>query len=381
MQLEALARNKAAATTVPPAGIRGALVRMYEELLELHPIDPAASFFELGGDSILALRLLLRIERELGRRVAFSVLFERPAATQLAEWMQLAEDGAASDRAVQLRSGTTEPLWLVPPVHGNPLCYLELARRAAPGRPMYSIQVPGLVDAREPLDQLPALASVALAQVRAIQPLGPYTLGGWSFGGVLALEMALQLQAAGETVAGLVVLAATPPSHDHLVVARQIMGDYPVWKMCFMYASQMAHSIGLRLDLAHEYEAFRELDDRGACELLATKLAQIGTVPIDAAHGQIERWARVFRSSLRAFHYYDQPTKFRGRALVLSARHPNPVHHSPMVDRPLPPGDWRNHLEQFDAVKVDGDALNLMARPWVDGVIDAIECWLAGTGA
>jgi amino acid adenylation domain-containing protein len=379
-RLAATGRNRtAAATPRPPAsGTEGVLVRLYEELLELHPIDPSASFFDLGGDSILALRLLLRIEIDLGRRIGFAALFEMPSASVLASWIDRSKGPAPPCRALLLRPGTGTPLWLVPPVHGNPLCYLELARRAHPGVPLYSVQIPGLADDREPLDSLEALASVLVGQIRDVQPHGPYWLGGWSFGGALALATALQLQAQGERIGGLLLIAATPPSLDHLLVARQIMGDYPVWKMCFMYASQMAHSIGQRLDLVAEYAAFRDLDAEAACKLLTARLALIGTVPTDASLDEMRRWVRVFRASLYAFHYYEVPAAYRGRALVLSPLHPNPVHHSPMVDRPLPPGSWNHILDDgFEVVKIDGDPLNLMARPWVDGVIDVIESWIA----
>jgi len=285
-------------------------------------------------------------------------------------------DAAAPCRAVQLRGGTGTPLWFVPPVHGNPLCYLEVARRAPPGPAFYSVQTPGLEDDREPFDQLVPFAGALVEQIRAVQPHGPYVLAGWSFGGALALEIALQLRALGEPVPALVLIASTPPSIDHLTAARQIMDGYPLWKICFMYASQMAHSIGQRLDLDAEYAAFRGLADDAACTLLAARLALVGTVPADAPQAEIRRWARVFRASLIAFHHYDACAKFAGRTLALSPAHPNPVHHSPMVDRPLPKGDWHNHVEQLETIAVEGDPLNLMARPWVDGVIDAIDRWL-----
>jgi amino acid adenylation domain-containing protein len=378
--LTAIGRSSASvgAPTSELDGTEAALVGIFENLLELHGIDRHASFFDLGGDSILALRLLLQIEARLHVRVGFAALFEMPSATALAAWIDRRPDTTTPYRGLVLRTGTRSPLWLVPPTTGNPLCYLEFARRLRPGVPLYSVQIPGLEDDREPLDDLIALARVLVEQIRTRQPRGPYRIGGWSFGGSVAFEAALQLEAQGEQIARLVLISSTPPSQDHVTAARQIMAGYPFWKMCFMYASLMAHSSGQQIDLKIEYESFRDLDDAAAYTLLADRLVWIGTVPAGTSAHEIHRWVRVFRSSLMGFHAYDAHAKLRGRALVVSATQSNPVQQSPMVDRPLPPGDWAHHLERPERIQVEGFPLSLMARPWVDGVVEAIENWLDG---
>jgi thioesterase domain-containing protein len=105
--------------------------------------------------------------------------------------------------------GSRDPLFLVHPIGGNVHCYLPLARLlAARGRPVYGFQARGADGAEEALPTVEQMASAYLDELRRHRPSGPYHLGGWSMGGVVALEMAQRLRAAGERVPRLVLIDA-----------------------------------------------------------------------------------------------------------------------------------------------------------------------------
>ncbi|GIH92306.1 amino acid adenylation domain-containing protein [Planobispora siamensis] len=191
----------------PPAGPREeTLCELFAEVLDLPRVGPDDGFFDLGGHSLLAVRLVSRVKEVLGAEVTIGALFEAPTPAGLAA---LTESGSRTDPLAVLlplrESGSRPPLFCVHPAGGLSWCYSGLIRHV-PDRPIYGLQ------ARH--DPLPAslreLAADYVEQLRSVQPAGPYHLLGWSTGGVIAQEMAVQLRLAGQEVALLAVLDAYP---------------------------------------------------------------------------------------------------------------------------------------------------------------------------
>ena len=388
-KVDRTALRRSGASPPPEASIPGtergataAVARLFEELLEIRGVDPERSFFEIGGDSILAIRLLLRIESELGRRLRLGALFEHPSAAALGMLLEreTSPGGQAGPRRpVALRSaGDHPPLWLVAPVHGNPVCYLELARRFPAGRPCLGLQVPGLEAGEgEPYVDFATLAREQVAVVRRVQPVGPYLLAGWSLGGSLAFEMALELQRQSQDVPHLILMGATPPSADHIAAAREVMEDYAPWRICYMFGRTMSLAAGEPVTL--DLEEFRDLAPEAAYRLFARRLDGVGPVAADTPIAEIERWIRVFRANLYGFHHHAPLATYRGRALVLKPTAVNQfLARDPLVTRRVPPGDWRDHLDgPVDFVPIGGDHFGLMSPPWVQEIVDRMAEWLA----
>ena len=193
------------------------------EALGLPSIGLDDDFFELGGHSLHALVVVRRLEQSLGRDLPLSVMLRARTVRQLATLLQQDQDAPVASSLVRLRVGAGRPPFYC--VHGAAanVLYLEgLARHLSPEIPLYGIQSRGLDGVQQPLASAEEMAAYYIEEICKVQPHGPYYLGGLSFGGAIAFEMAQQLHANGEVV-GLVALMDT-----NLPTWRRYTADHSV---------------------------------------------------------------------------------------------------------------------------------------------------------
>ncbi len=178
------------------------LVKIWEELLGLSPVGITDNFFDLGGHSLLAAQLAGRIEQLTGQRLRLSVLFEQPTIGQLADVLQ---DGSARTTAgatvvpVQAGSTGTPFFFLHGDWTGGAFYCFALAHAIGPGQPFYALETYRFTAAEQPAT-LEEVARAHIEAMRTVQPAGPYKIGGFCNGGLLAYEMARQLQADGQQI-------------------------------------------------------------------------------------------------------------------------------------------------------------------------------------
>lgn len=190
----------------PRTDVEQRLCQLFERVLRLKRVGIYDDFFDLGGDSLLALRLLAELEKVTGRAIPPVVLMQHPTVAGLAEWLSSTEAKAYSSCLVPLNEGRGENVFLL--IHGGQgqvLMYRELARRLQPGWTVYAVQPPRNGHPSV-LTSMERLARLYVNEVRQSLPGGPYVIGGTCIGAFLALEMACQLEEAGLPVAGLVSL-------------------------------------------------------------------------------------------------------------------------------------------------------------------------------
>ncbi|MGC5346833.1 amino acid adenylation domain-containing protein [Streptomyces sp. DT171] len=200
----------------PPKDAREALLcRVFAEVLGLERVGVEDNFFELGGHSLLAMRLVGRIRDELGVPVQVATVMSAPTVADVASRIGTDARRDALRVVMPLRErGGSAPLFCFHPASGFSWQYTGLLRHLDPDRPVYGIQSPGLAGALPEVADVAELAELYLAEIRAVQPRGPYHFLGYSFGGTVAHTLAALLQERGEEVAFLGLLDAYPPETD-----------------------------------------------------------------------------------------------------------------------------------------------------------------------
>ncbi|WP_437667767.1 amino acid adenylation domain-containing protein [Sorangium sp. So ce1182] len=208
-----LTRTEKASTFVAPrTPAEEALVAIWEDLLQTQPIGIQDDFFTLGGHSLLAVRLMAAIESRFGRRLPLAQLFSARTVAALAVELSIAGGKTESTLVPLVRTGARRPFFCVHPRGGTVLCYEPLARALGPDQPFYGLQAREMEPGDEEQQTIEAMAERYVAAIREVQPDGPYQLGGWSFGGLVAFEMARLLSAQGQEIAALVLLDTLVPS-------------------------------------------------------------------------------------------------------------------------------------------------------------------------
>ena len=346
------------------------LLEIWQSVLGAPGLGVEDNFFEHGGHSLLALRLLAAVERETGRQIPVAALFRAPSPRRAARLLERAAPEAERTLVRLAEPGGGEPLFLVHPGGGGVLGYAALARRLGAEHPIHALQAPGYEGETEPLATVPALAEAHLAAVRSARPRGPYRLGGWSFGGTVAVEMARRLREAGEETAPLVLFdafpspaggAEAPPSETEvwLAFAAEILGAGAA------AAGLAENPAGLAEDLARA-----EPEER--LERLAAAAQELGGEPLPPPP-RLRALFAVFRAGVEAiWGHRERP--FDGRILLFRPEEPTPL--APRTDLD-PAAGWRRLGAEVEEVSVPGNHFTMLSPPHLDSLVPALRERLA----
>jgi len=181
------------------------LVQIWERVLDRPSISVTDNFFELGGHSLLAARMMAQVQKELGQRISLAALFEEATIAHLASTMGEAPELNTSPLVAIQPQGTRPPFFCVHEIGGGVLDYVSLAHHLGSAQPFYALRATG------PDTSIEAIAARYIEALRTVQTTGPYFLGGWSFGGLVAFEMALQLRQQGHAVGLLAICDSAAP--------------------------------------------------------------------------------------------------------------------------------------------------------------------------
>ncbi len=293
------------------------IAAVWRDVLNLRRIGIHENFFELGGSSLLGSRVVAELCKAMNIELSVPTFLNAPTIAELAELIEdrpedseLAAKPAADKIAplpvttVKLRGGDDHqpPLFLVHAIDGFVFFYRDLANALAPGRRVYAFQAQGLEPGTAPLTRIEDMATWYIKALRSIQAQGPYRLGGVSFGGAVALEMAQQLRVAGESVQTL-FLSDTPPT-DYLLF--NLKDDTAILQFVVKYLLKWDDS-GIKWDILRE-------------QSLETQVKNLLTQPIHAetpfslSANMLQRLVCVIRTHQQALRAYT-PKPYMGRMI------------------------------------------------------------------
>ena len=241
-QADAATADIAVPTRAPDIEAEARLLPLWaRRVLNLPSLTVEDSFFDAGGHSLLAVRLIYEMKQQVGRTFPLTALFDAPTVRRFVE-LFVRDDRAACDSeslCVALRSGGTErPLFCVPGSGGQPFTFLPLLSLLDAKQPVYGLRYPEFDSDQFPTPSIETVAAKFVDAIRRVQPAGPYRLAGYSLGSIVVFEMARQLQADGESVELLTFFDGFAPG-----TAKQ----RPLWQRLGIHALKVLSSPGTSL--------------------------------------------------------------------------------------------------------------------------------------
>ncbi len=329
-------------------------------------------FFEAGGTSIGAMRVVLAIARRWDVEIPLDAFVTAPTPAHLARLIAAGGPARPFDPIIPLRtSGNRPALYLVHPIGGNVLCYLGLIKHLAVDQPVYALQAVGAEPGATPLRTMGELAASYVAAIRESQPRGPYNVGGWSFGGYVAIEMARQL-----------------PEDElaHLILLDTIaLGDGPHQEvsesdlLTWFFAELLWYRH--RMDASGMTVGYSGAGPDTLFDSIFHQAIDSGIVPPDSSPRLIRRLYDIFRANYEAvLNYRHEPLDRDITLLKSSERMPvdaEQVHHIVGSSFTSSTNGWeRLAPRSLTVINVAGDHLSMMSEPNIADVAAKLEAAL-----
>ncbi len=351
----------------PETPAEAMLTSLYATLLGITRVGATDSFFDLGGNSLTAMRLVNMISRKTDVDIGVSAIFLHPSPRLLAAAIAGTSRSvplAGSGPLVALNSGKAEsPLFLVHAIGGTVSAYAPLGQELADTFKVYGLESPALSDGGVVASSLADLVTDYTQRIRAVQRDGPYALAGWSMGGVIAFQIAQRLEQAGADVSLLVLLDAP----------FAIPADYPSGdaELAARFVADAAHSLSLDTAGAPDPAA---VTPAGQLAWLAGRLAggsdpaQCSPAMGDAIEAGLQRRFELFAAHSRMLAgYRPAGNPVRAATLIVSA--------ASSLNAPAR-ALWPGHLKgEVSVLSVESDHYEFLRPPLVQDVGAAISRW------
>jgi amino acid adenylation domain-containing protein len=325
------------------------IARIFSRLLGVALVSAQDDFFELGGHSLLATQLFAAIATELSVKLPVSTVFQAPTVEQLARLVDARVEPAQTNLVTLRSRGAGAPLVLVHAVGGTVFAYQALVARLGADRPCYAFEALGLAAGETPRETVEEMAAAYAKELLAVQPQGPFHLCGWSFGGVVVVELAKVLRAAGHEVLSAVLIDSFAPS------AFATMAIDPMATL-----AEYAADLGVEVDL----DELRGLTAEAALAHVTAQLHTGGAVPPHIGVDQIARRVGVFAANMRAIKQY-RPGAVEAPLVVLRASEGDSD----------PAETWRAHGAVTE-IAVPGNHHSMVTPPHVDELARTIDAVL-----
>lgn len=344
------------------------VAEMWEEILNVRPIGMTDNFFDLGGHSILGLRLMARIQKEFDLDLPLSTLFEGGTVLDLVSIIYRGTPRKQTHLVTLEKGGKGHPVFFMHPIGGGVVCYAFLARRLGADRPVYALAA---YEVDDPHERVETMAAAYIEEMRSVQPHGPYLLGGWSFGSSLALETARQLSAQGEEIGLLAIMDNEAPGlaaesqkadpvdeDDPVVLVRQLE----------IFANRKD-----RLPIDEEYLRRLDADEQLLYVMDIAKEAHI--MPPELNPTQVKRSLRNLKTRIHAARTYLPPI-YSGKVTLFRCSNVIPRYQA-FLDAD-PTWGWRNMSSMpVDLHIVTGSHESMVTEPDVQVLAEKLKACIA----
>ena len=317
------------------------LARLFAEALGVGEVGIDDSFFDLGGGSLLSIQVLARVQDAFGVELGADALIEAPTVAALGAMLR--GDRRRSSPLVRLSDGGAEPPVFVVHGGGGLLNFAQQLAGADSARPYWGLRSLGLDPGEVPLRTIDSMARRYLEEVRAVQPAGPYRLAGFCIGGLVATEMALRLDEAGEHVPALLLFEALAPGTGELAE------DLDLGSARFAFEATIAHNPD-----PPAFEEFLALSQAGRAQLIIDKWREVGIVPEGTPIDFVDRYLAVWRANANAGREYRMERPYPGPVVLFRGRD--------VVGGPEDLG-WRPFLPDLRVTWVPGAHVSIFFQP------------------
>jgi thioesterase domain-containing protein/acyl carrier protein len=353
-------RDEKAIYVAPRDKLEQQLATTWQQVLGITEVGIHDNFFDLGGNSWMAVRLFTSVQDVTGHNLPLTTLFQAPTIAALADVIRQGEDAQTWTSLVPIRAtGSKPPFFCIHGVTGDILWLKDLAALMDDEQPFYGIQARGLDGEAEPFHRLEEMAAQYLQQIRQVQPSGPYYLGGYCMGGDIAYEVARQLQAQGEEVPILTVIDPPPANFNERVPLNgrfiiDFVQNSPYWLREFMRLGGGEISSRVRrkgrVALRSLWQKIRSKS--GESSLSATDV-------IDQADDLPEHRQRVIEAHLEALLHYTH-SGYDGEVIVFEAQ------SRPLLNPGNSANEWVGYVARPITLRtVPGSHSSVLHRPHV----------------
>ncbi|HST23392.1 MAG TPA: thioesterase domain-containing protein, partial [Blastocatellia bacterium] len=328
------------------------LVQIFEEVLGVRPVGVGDDFFQLGGHSLLAVRVISKIQSVFSKDLPLNALFQETTAEALAMLLRGESDMKSQSCLVTIESrGIKRPFFCVHHAGGNVFGYVALSRNLGADQPFYGLQSKGMDGASAFLDTIEDMAAYYIEQLRTLQPTGPYLLGGFSLGGVIAFEMAQQLRDQGQKVALLALLDTGAPGLEKIDEDQ----------------SDAALLAGFAFILAPSIEYLSQLGPDEQLAYILEEAKRANLVPPDFGLSDARHLFEVFKANVRASQTY-RPGVYSDRITLFRATE---QFREDSQDSTLGWGELTS--EGVEIIDLPGDHYSILRKPFVHTLAEKLR--------
>ena len=287
---------------VPPRDlVELKLTKIWSNTLNVGSVGVQDNFFDLGGNSLFAIRLMTQIEQQFQRNLPLATLLQGQTIEKLATIWRDQPDAISWSSLVPIQtSGSKLPFFCIAGGGGNVLYFYHLARHLGSDQPFYALQAVGLDGESEPLTRVEDMAAHYIEGIKSVQPKGPYLLGGHSFGGIVAFETAQQLQKQGHEVALLAILDMGAPDVN---TSNMVDVNWDGAKMLTRTASIFERMFGK--DIGVSYHVLKRLAPEEQLEYVSERFQIANIFPPGVGTKQLRGLLRVGKVNQET-HYVPQ---------------------------------------------------------------------------